>query len=89
MTTFGVKSSVVSAQTDFRGQTSGSELPLADFTSAGVRRLDGNRHFTFWTPDMTPARTVRSGEIVLVEMNHGLPDTVTRDGSFRKPGAGD
>lgn len=34
---------------------------------------------------MEPAYRVSIGEIVIVEMSHGMPGLVTRDGVFRKP----
>lgn len=63
---------------------------LADeaFSDAGesnVRRLSCSRNFTTWQPGMAPAYRVGIGEIVLVEMSHGLPGLVTREGVFRDP----
>lgn len=52
----------------------------------GVRRLSRERSFTTWRPEMDPAYRVRLGEVVLVDMSHGLPGLVTRDGVFRDPG---
>jgi amidase len=52
----------------------------------GIRRLSRNSYFTTWTPDMEPAFRVSTGEIVLVDMSHGLPGLVTREGIFRKAG---
>jgi amidase len=51
-----------------------------------VRRLSRERNFTTWYPEMDPAYRVRTGEIVLVDMSHGLPGLVTRDSVFRDPG---
>jgi amidase len=38
---------------------------------------------------MEPAYHVKTGEVVLVEMSHGMPGLVTREGVFREPGPGD
>ena len=35
---------------------------------------------------MDPAYRVTIGEVVLVDMSHGMPGLVTRDGVFREPG---
>jgi len=53
--------------------------------TAGLRRLSASKYFTKWKPEMDPAYHVSLGEVVLVEMSHGLPGLVTRDGVFRKP----
>jgi amidase len=55
----------------------------------GIRRLSRERSFTTWSPEMDPAYHVSLGEIILVDMSHGLPGLVTRDGVFRDPGPGD
>lgn len=52
----------------------------------GVRRLSRDRNFTTWLPMMEPAYRVRIGEVVLVDMSHGMPGLVTKDGIFRDPG---
>ena len=52
----------------------------------GVRRLSRERNFTTWRPVMDPAYRVTIGEVVLVDMSHGMPGLVTRDGVFREPG---
>jgi amidase len=52
----------------------------------GPRRLSREKHFVQWRPDLEPAYRVKLGEVVLVDMSHGLPGLVTRDGVFRKPG---
>jgi amidase len=52
----------------------------------GVRRLARDRNFVAWRPDVEPAYRVKPGEVVLVDMSHGLPGLVTRDGVFRKAG---
>lgn len=54
--------------------------------SEGVRRLSRNRNFTIWRPDMETAYRVRLGEVVLIDMSHGMPGLVTRDGIFSDPG---
>lgn len=52
----------------------------------GVRRLSRDNYFTTWLPAMKPAWRVRIGEVVLVDMSHGMPGLVTRDGIFREAG---
>ena len=59
---------------------------IRETDEGGVRRLSGNRKFTIWRPVMDPAYRIRLGEVVLVEMSHGLPGLVTSDGVFREPG---
>jgi amidase len=54
-----------------------------------VRRLSSERSFTNYHAGLEPAYTVKQGEIVLVECQHGLPGLVTRDGTFREPRKGD
>ncbi len=56
--------------------------------TSGVRVLGKERDFTLWTPDIGAGYTVRQGEIVMLELGHGLPGLVTRDGTFRKAGPG-
>jgi amidase len=51
----------------------------------GLRRLSASNYFTVWKPQMEPAYHVGIDEVVVVEMSHGLPGLVTRDGEFRKP----
>lgn len=53
--------------------------------TAGLRRLPADRYFTVWKPQMEPAYRVSLDEVVVVEMSHGMPGLVTRDGVFRKP----
>jgi amidase len=55
----------------------------------GLRRLSRESNFTSWKPQMDPAYHVKTGEVVLIEMSHGLPGLVTREGQFREPGPGD
>lgn len=55
----------------------------------GVRRLSREQRFLTWRPGMDAAYRVKTGEVVLVDMSHGLPGLVTRDGVFRKPGPED
>jgi amidase len=52
----------------------------------GVRRLSRDKFFTVWHAGMEPGYSVRTGDIVLVDMSHGLPGLVTREGIFREPG---
>jgi amidase len=54
----------------------------------GVRRLSRERNFTTWRPGMDPGYRVTIGEVVLVDMSHGMPGLVTRDGVFREAGPG-
>jgi amidase len=54
-----------------------------------VRRLSHEKSFTLWRPIMEPAYCVKIGEVVLIDMSHGLPGLVTRDGVFREPGPDD
>jgi amidase len=60
-------------------------FPTATET-AGIRRLKPDHRFTLWKPEMDPAYHVSLNEVVLVEMTHGMPGLVTRDGTFRDPG---
>ena len=55
------------------------------FQTSGLRRLSASRYFTVWKPQMDPAYHVSIGEVVVVEMSHGMPGLVTREGEFRKP----
>ena len=55
----------------------------------GIRRLSRDHNFTVWRPDMQPAWRVRQGEVVLVDMSHGMPGLVTREGIFREAGPDD
>lgn len=54
--------------------------------TAGIRRLSASHSFSIWQPRMETAYQVSIGEVVIVEMSHGMPGLVTRDGIFRKPG---
>jgi amidase len=54
--------------------------------AAGIRRLSASHSFSIWQPRMETAYLVSIGEVVIVEMSHGMPGLVTRDGIFRKPG---
>ncbi len=56
--------------------------------NTGVRRLKADKFLTAWTPSMEPAYRVSPGEIVTIEMSHGMPGLVTRDGVFSEPGPG-
>jgi len=62
---------------------------LQESQDAGVRHLSCKRSFTSWKPVMEPAYHVKTGEVVLIEMSHGLPGLVTKEGVFREPGPGD
>ena len=52
----------------------------------GLRRLSRDKNFTIWEPGMAPAYRVQSGEVVIINMSHGMPGLVTRDGLFREAG---
>ena len=56
---------------------------------SGIRRLTSDRSFTRYRAGLAAAYTVRPGEIVLVECQHGLPGLVTRGGGFTEPKEGD
>lgn len=56
--------------------------------SSGVRVLGKEQDFTLWTPDMGAGYTVQQGEIVMLELGHGMPGLVTRSGTFHKAGPG-
>ena len=60
---------------------------LQEAQEGGVRRLSRERYFTTWRPDMKHAYRVKIGEVVIVDMSHGMPGLVTRDGVFLEPGA--
>jgi len=53
--------------------------------TSGMRRLSARHHFTVWKPEMESAYQVSLGEVVIVEMSHGMPGLVTREGTFREP----
>ena len=55
------------------------------FKTTGLRRLSASRFFTIWKPQMEPAYNIPLDEVILVEMSHGMPGLVTRDGEFREP----
>jgi amidase len=55
------------------------------FRTIGLRRLPASNYFTVWKPQMDPAYRVEIDEAVVVEMSHGMPGLVTREGEFRKP----
>jgi len=59
---------------------------LQQVQTTGIRRLSSDRSFTEWKPDMKAAWHVGLGEVVIVEMSHGMPGLVTRDGIFRESG---
>ena len=56
--------------------------------TTGLRRLSAGCSFTEWKPQMEPAYHVSIGEVVLIEMSHGMPGLVTREGVFTNPGPG-
>jgi len=66
-------------------QTHGEGAPLLFEGISGVRRLSRTKSFTRYHAAMEPAYTVKQGELVLVECQHGLPGNVTRDGKFSEP----
>jgi amidase len=70
----------------FQGLAEGSFQERHD---NGILRLSSDHNFTSWLPVMVPACHVNTGDIVLIEMSHGLPGLVTREGRFREPGPGD
>jgi amidase len=53
---------------------------------SGLRRLSASQSFTEWRPQMESAWHVAIGEVVIIEMSHGMPGLVTRDGTFRNAG---
>lgn len=55
------------------------------FERTSLRRLSSSQYFTIWKPQMDSAYHVPLDEVILVEMSHGMPGLVTRDGVFRKP----
>jgi amidase len=57
--------------------------------TSGVRRLSAEKSFVLYHAHLSPAYTVKPGEVVRVECRHGLPGLVTRSGSFREPGPND
>jgi len=59
---------------------------LQALQTTGIRRLKKDRQFTIWEPKMEPAYHVSLGEVVIVEMSHGMPGLVTREGEFTKSG---
>ncbi len=60
-----------------------------DALRSGVRRLSKQKNFTVYSAGLAPAYKVATGEVVLVECQHGLPGLVTRDGTFREAREGD
>ena len=60
--------------------------PVQSSQTGSLHRLLRDRNFTTWRPEMDPACRVRIGELVLVDMSHGMPGLVTRDGVFCEPG---
>ncbi len=54
--------------------------------TTGLRRLQSNRYFIEWKPQMESAWHVSLEEVVVIEMSHGMPGLVTRDGVFSNPG---
>lgn len=59
---------------------------MQDVQTTGLRRLGSDRSFTFWKAEMEAAWHVGIGEVVIVEMSHGMPGLVTRDGKFMDAG---
>jgi amidase len=59
---------------------------LKELQTTGLRRLNADRQFTVWKPQMEPAYHVSLDEVVIVEMSHGMPGLVTREGVFRESG---
>ena len=67
----------------------GKGLMVPDNRTEGVRRLASDKSFTRFRAGIDANYSVRPGEIVLVETQHGLPERVSRDGTFRKPREGE
>jgi amidase len=67
----------------------GAGLTLPDTRTEGVRRLSVGKNFTLFRAGIEPNYTVKLGEIVLAETQHGLPERVSRDGTFREPRDGE
>jgi amidase len=65
----------------------GADFPVGA-PEGGIRRLSREKSFTIWSPDMKPAYRVKTGETVIVDMSHGMPGLVTREGVFREAGPG-
>lgn len=59
---------------------------LQSVQTAGLRRLRSDHNFTVWKPDMKPAWHVGLEEAIIVEMSHGMPGLVTREGKFMEAG---
>jgi amidase len=59
---------------------------LQNIQTTGLRRLGSDHSFTLWKPEMKAAWHVEIGEAVIVEMSHGMPGLVTRDGKFSEAG---
>ncbi len=55
---------------------------IKELQTTGLRRLKADRQFTVWKPEMKPAYNVSLNELVIVEMSHGMPGLVTREGVF-------
>ncbi len=80
------------AATSFSNLFSQITAAAAESTSAsssGLRRLSSQKHFTLYRAGLEPAYSVRTGEVILVECQHGLPGLVTREGKFREPAKDD
>lgn len=67
----------------FTAGLSGSKAQTTE--TPGLRRLSASHFFTIWEPRMEPAYLVSLGEVVIIEMSHGMPGLVTREGIFREP----
>ncbi len=63
-----------------------SELRKSDPNPDSLRRLKADRSFTIWQSLMEPAYNVAIDEVVIIEMSHGMPGLVTREGVFREAG---
>jgi len=71
------------------GPELGTGLNLTETRTEGVRRLPSDKNFTLFRAGIKANYTVKPGEVVLVETQHGLPERVSRDGTFRKPREGE
>lgn len=63
-----------------------SEMRKADLNPDSLRKLSSDRSFRVWQPFMEPAYHAAIGEVVIIEMSHGMPGLVTREGIFREAG---
>lgn len=67
----------------------GGNLMIPETRTEGVRRLSAEKNFTLFRAGIEANYRVNLGEVVLIETQHGLPQRVSRDGTFRKPREGE